>query len=331
MRHAAGRVVRHRAAELLLGHVFVRHGLDHVRTGHEHVAGVLDHDVEVGNGRRVDRAAGARPHDRGDLRHDARRERVAEEDVGVAAERHHAFLNPRAARVVEADDRRPSFMRQVHDLDDLRGVGFRQRAAEHGEVLRKRKHLAAVDEAVPGDDAVAGDDLVGHPEVEAAVRDELVDFFEGAGSNSRSIRSRAVSLPASCCRRMRLRRHPARRGDRDRRGCVSGPSCRCCSRDSDAPSHGASTCRLVRLLPVLQKLLEPDRRQGMVEQLIDHGGRAGADVCADARRVDDVDRVAAAGDQHLGRELVVVVDLDDLADQIHPCGPRRRRAGRRTG
>ena len=31
-----------------------------------------------------------------------------------------------------------------------------------------------------GDDAVARDDLVGHPEVEAAVRDELVDLFEGA-------------------------------------------------------------------------------------------------------------------------------------------------------
>jgi hypothetical protein len=33
---------------------------------------------------------------------------------------------------------------------------------------------------VAGDDAVAGDDLIGHPEVEAAVRDELVEFFEGA-------------------------------------------------------------------------------------------------------------------------------------------------------
>ena len=32
-----------------------------------------------------------------------------------------------------------------------------------------------------GDDAVARDDLIGHPEVEAAVCDELVDFFEGAG------------------------------------------------------------------------------------------------------------------------------------------------------
>ncbi len=32
-----------------------------------------------------------------------------------------------------------------------------------------------------GDDAVAGDDLLVHPEVAAAVRDELVDFLERAG------------------------------------------------------------------------------------------------------------------------------------------------------
>ena len=35
--------------------------------------------------------------------------------------------------------------------------------------------------AVAADDAVAGDDLLLHPEIHAAVRDQLVDFFEGAG------------------------------------------------------------------------------------------------------------------------------------------------------
>ncbi len=33
----------------------------------------------------------------------------------------------------------------------------------------------------PADDAVAGDDLLVHPEVEAAVRDELVELLERAG------------------------------------------------------------------------------------------------------------------------------------------------------
>ena len=143
VRDAALLVVRHRAAELLLRHVLVGHRLDDVRAGHEHVARALHHDVEVGDRRRVDRAAGAGPHDGGDLRHHARGERVAQEDVGVAAERHHAFLDARAARVVQAHDRRAHAHRQVHHLADLRGVGLGERAAEHGEVLREGVDLPA--------------------------------------------------------------------------------------------------------------------------------------------------------------------------------------------
>ena len=75
----------------------------------------------------------------------------------------------------------PDLHREIHDLHDLRGVGFRQRSAEHGEVLREREDLASVDQAVAGDDAVAGNDLFGHPEIEAAMGDELVDFLERAG------------------------------------------------------------------------------------------------------------------------------------------------------
>jgi hypothetical protein len=34
---------------------------------------------------------------------------------------------------------------------------------------------------VAGDNAVAGNDLILHPEIAAPVRDQFVDFFEGAG------------------------------------------------------------------------------------------------------------------------------------------------------
>ena len=61
---------------------------------------------EVGDGGRVDRAAGAGAHDGGDLRDDAAGEGVAQEDVGVAGERDDAFLNARAAGIVQADDGR---------------------------------------------------------------------------------------------------------------------------------------------------------------------------------------------------------------------------------
>ena len=181
MRDAARLVVRLGAAELLFRHFLVRHRPQHVRAGHEHVARVLDHDVEVGNRRRVDGAAGAGPHNRRDLRDDARGERVSQEDVGVAAEREHAFLDARAPRVVQPDDRRAHLHRQIHDLDDLGGVGLRQRTAEDGEVLGKGVDRAALDPSRAGDNAVAGNDLLVHAEVEAAVGDEFVDFVEAPG------------------------------------------------------------------------------------------------------------------------------------------------------
>ena len=87
MAHTADAVVRHRAAQMLLRHVFVRHRLDHVRTGDEHVAGALHHEDEIGDGGRVDGAAGARAHDGGNLRDHAARQRVAQKDIGVTGER----------------------------------------------------------------------------------------------------------------------------------------------------------------------------------------------------------------------------------------------------
>ena len=68
----------------------------------------------------------------------------------------------------------------VHDLADFLRVGFRERAAENGEILGEDVDQAVVDVAVAGDEAVAGDDLLLHAEVAAAMRDELVEFFEGA-------------------------------------------------------------------------------------------------------------------------------------------------------
>ena len=71
MGHAADGRVGHRAAQLLERHLLVRHRLDHVRSGDEHVAGVFHHEDEVGDRGGVDRAARARPHDHADLRDDA--------------------------------------------------------------------------------------------------------------------------------------------------------------------------------------------------------------------------------------------------------------------
>ena len=106
--------------------------------------------------------------------------RVAQEDIGVAAERKHAFLNARASGIVEADHGGSGLEREVHDLDDFLRVGLGERAAEDRKILREDVGGAAVDEAVAGDEAVAVDDLFVHAEIAAAVANQLVDFLEGA-------------------------------------------------------------------------------------------------------------------------------------------------------
>ncbi len=179
MAHAADGVVRHRAAQFFLCHVFVSHGFDHVGPGHEHIAGVGDHEREIGDGGRVHRTARARAHDGGDLRHHAAGQRVAQEDIGVTAERYDAFLNARAAGIVESDDRRAHFHGEVHHLADFVRIGFRQRTSEYCEILGEDVSEPAVDQAVACDQAVAGNHLGVHAEIAAAMLDQFVEFFEG--------------------------------------------------------------------------------------------------------------------------------------------------------
>jgi hypothetical protein len=160
-------------------HVFVRDRLHHVGAGDEHVARLAHHVDEVGDGRRIHRAAGAGAEDGRDLRNHARGHRVAQEDVGVAAERDDALLDARTARVVEADHGRAVAQREVHDLADLGRVRLGERAAEDGEVLREHVDEAAVDAAVAGDDAVAVDGRLPFAE-RVAGGDEAVELDERA-------------------------------------------------------------------------------------------------------------------------------------------------------
>ena len=137
-----------------------------------------------------------------------------------------------------------------------------------------------------------------HAEVAAAVRDELVELLEGAGSKSSSIRSRAVSLPAACCRFWRSSPPPSSaRRSRSARVCSGSMAAgwwlvaRCWRQVWQlAPSAqhciAASRFYRLRLLPVLEELLEADVGERMVEHLIDDRRRAGRDVGAHARRFD---------------------------------------------
>ena len=185
------------------------------------------------------------------------RERVAEEDVGVAAERHHAFLDPGAAGIVQTHNRRAHLHREIHDFDDLCGVRLRQRPAENREVLRERIDRTTFDPPLAGDDAVAGNDLLLHPEVAAAVRDELVDLLEGARIEQQID---ALRAPSACRPRAAgagaPRRRPAPRAARALRDGV------CSSCLLEQPT---STVHSLSLLPVLQELLQPDVGQRVLE------------------------------------------------------------------
>ena len=167
------------AAELLEGHFLVRHRLEDLGTGHEHVGRPADHEREVRDRRGVDRAPGARAHDRRDLRHHARGEDVPEEDVGVAGERDHALLDARTAGIVQSDDRHADLEGQVHDLADLLRVGKRERAPEHGEILGEEVDRPPVDPRGPRDHAVPQDARPGPVGVGARLDDEPVELLEG--------------------------------------------------------------------------------------------------------------------------------------------------------
>ena len=155
MGDAAFFVVRHRAAELLLGDFLVRHGLDHVRAGDEHVGSLASHENKIGDGRGINRAAGAGAHDRADLRDHAAGERVAQKNFRIAGQRHHSFLNSCAAGIIQADHRRAYAHGVIHDFGNFLRVGLRERAAEDGEILREDVDQAAVDAPEAGDESVA--------------------------------------------------------------------------------------------------------------------------------------------------------------------------------
>src|SRR5262249_13866817 len=91
-----------------------------------------------------------------------------------------ALLDAGAARIIEADDRRPDLHRLVHDFADLLGMRLGERAAEDGEILAEDEDEAAIDGAVAGDDAIARDLLLGHAEIRRATLDKPTPFPEAA-------------------------------------------------------------------------------------------------------------------------------------------------------
>ena len=232
-----------RAAQLLHGDVLAGDGLDDVGSGDEHLAGLVDHDDEVGQRGGVDVPARGGAHDQRDLRDDAGGQDVVAEDLAVQAERDDALLDAGAGAVVDADERAAGLDRQLLDLDDLLAVDLAEAAAEHGGVLAEDADVAAVDGAVAGHHAVA----------ERAVLAAGRSWCCGAWPARRVRRTSPRRAVRGCARgrsacpwRAPSRPRPRRPGAASLRcACAGRPACRrwcgCRSRVRTAGSDGSVT------------------------------------------------------------------------------------------
>jgi hypothetical protein len=166
------------AAEVFGGDRLVGDRLHDIRAGHKHIAGVTDHEDEVGHRRAIDVAARARPHNHGNLRNDTRGQHVPREHLAIPAKRCDTFLDAGTTGIEQADDGRTVAQGEVLDLADFLGMRLGQRPAKDREVLCKQIDDAAVDRAPAGNNAIAWKLRLFHAEVCATVLYEPVEFLE---------------------------------------------------------------------------------------------------------------------------------------------------------
>ncbi len=161
--------MRHGAAQIFKADFLAGNGFNDFRAGDEHVAGVFHHKNPVCHGGRIHGASGCGSHDGRYLGDNAGRQGIAVKNLTETRQRIHAFLNSGAAGIVHADKRHAGFHGHVHDLADFFGVHLSEAAAAGCKILRKRKHGAAIHQAMPCDDAVAGNINFFHTEIGAPV------------------------------------------------------------------------------------------------------------------------------------------------------------------
>ncbi len=171
-------VVHLGATERVERHVLARGHANHLGSGDEHITDLVDHEGEVGDRGRVDRAARARSEDQAQLRDEAAGFHVAPEDFRVARQRDDPLLDPSAAGVVDPDDGNPVAQREIHDLDHLLGEHLAEGASEDRCIVAEQHHVTPVDLCHARDHAVAGHPPAFYPKTRGAVCGEQVDLLE---------------------------------------------------------------------------------------------------------------------------------------------------------
>ena len=197
MRHAALGGMDGGSAQFLLRHFFAGHLPDDAGAGQEHIGSIADHQGEVSQGGGVYGSAGAGAEDAADLRDDAGSEDVAFEDLAIAGEGVDAFLDARAAAVVQSDDRGAVLNGQVHHLADFLGHGLAQGSTVDGEILGEDVNDASADRSAARDDTVSVEVLFLHAEIRAAMLYEHVEFLETAliQQQGEALTRRHLALP----------------------------------------------------------------------------------------------------------------------------------------
>jgi hypothetical protein len=148
MSNAADLVMRCRSPKGLHTDILTGGCFNYQRSGNEHLAGISHHQDEVGQGRGINRAAGAGAHDHRNLRDHSGSNGIPEKDLAVSIKGVHAFLNAGSARVTNADYRGSDLHGHIENFTDFCSMNPSQGAADNGKVLGKDINPATCDSAV---------------------------------------------------------------------------------------------------------------------------------------------------------------------------------------
>ncbi len=178
MGHPTDGCMGHRPTQGLHIDHFTGDRFDHFRAGNEHVADPLGHDDEIGDSRRIDRAARAGTQLDADLGNHPAGQRVAVEQLTESPQGEHAFLDARAAAIAEPDDRDASLHGHIHDLEHLLAGDLAEGAPKDGEIRGVQADAPPVNFGEPGDHPVPWDAVFLHAKIAVAVKHESIDLLE---------------------------------------------------------------------------------------------------------------------------------------------------------
>ena len=168
-----------RPTEFFHTDVFPGDCFDDVGTGDKHLTGLVDHDYEVREGRRIHCTAGCGATHNRNLRNNTRGAGIALENLTVFPQRSYTLLDSGSAGIQDANHGDFCGQGKVHDLDDLVACHLAQRTTEHGEVLAKEGDLASMNSSHTGNDRVAVGAFGIHTKGCGAVANKFIKLDKG--------------------------------------------------------------------------------------------------------------------------------------------------------